>query len=124
MAGIESKRGACNAPPPDEVFTSVICFLNFVIQNLLYNGNPIFVTKNYMLLFGLGFEIEKTNYRCEYFVAPASPALRGVRLPGRCGVRPVHYAITITITITITSTIRTYTITITITTVRYYYHYY
>ena len=42
----------------------------FVIPNLLYNEIRC-LTKNDIFFCGLGFEIEKTNYRCEYFVGPA-----------------------------------------------------
>ena len=61
----------------DEVSTWATCCLDSVVQDLLYDGNPMFDEKLYFL-FGLGFEIEKTNYLSEYFVGSG----RGVQRMG------------------------------------------
>ena len=42
-------------------------YMNFIIQNLLCNGNPMFDEQQYFFVVRC-FEIEKTNYRTGYFV--------------------------------------------------------
>ena len=71
-----SPSAASQAPPcaADEVSRSVVCFLNFVIQDLLYNENPMFDEQRFVCLFVVWVSKSRTQIADLETASAAAPA--------------------------------------------------